>query len=799
MTTARPQTSDSKSKIPTTQQLSTGRGKSSKMAAYKRFCCTDNMLLLPISGSFVGLLGLVLLVLYLVARGLTTSLYLVEGAVPSYAVAAMLMLTGLCVILLVKFRYFKYLNCFAVFLCLGTLTLCLVSVVTTAIVSIPFLESFSTCIARVSSAECQCYVIADRMNQTNNGIVVPGDDDKTYTFFGARTCSSVENTLKDFLYAMCVIYGFAAIACLFSGVLSILSLCTHRQYVAKQSDVGVITASSSRGRRTSQTSDSNRLLNYTPSQSNRGNATTESVEQRRTSQNNSRQTSRTQGQGSSSRSRPVQRSASLSEANTSTTPRPVNRHHSVTTADVQLQSGSRSGQRRPPPLIRGGFLQSHVNGPSIPVYTIPGSNEAYIALTDLPSLQMPSMDDVPAYVSDIHDSQFPTEEPPPYTPSADVIPPPMFTPSNDLPGIPESPSPQPDIVDSTVTTQVATPQADVTIETVRQVLSSSGNSRQSPRTPLNITEPDGDNTNNLNEGAASARSSPQHVIRTVSGLPPHATYTQADGDHVGNQSAYNARPRSQSASDSRSRSVSRSRENSPTRFNTRQSPALSISQNVAMTQNARFDPLVTGARPKNSRHGNQGVNNHGNRSPERNSPHHNGDAKKKRPKSPKKSDKEKSKQNPHSKSNKKLPHLPMDNNLTNLVPETKIKTPKKSSKKAEHHGRSENRNKDLKQQGDGKKRHKSISPEKKHRDSKSRSPYRMEQYQKSRKRTSSPPKGSKHLRLNIPTDDSSETDSMEGILDLVESVHTTQGQRSKDQKQSVKSKERRRNLSDSRV
>ena len=59
-------------------------------------------------------------------------------------------------------------------------------------------------------------------------------DSKMYTFYGARSCSNVEDTLKDFLYAMCVIYGFAAIACLFSGTLSLLSLCTHRRHTTKQ-------------------------------------------------------------------------------------------------------------------------------------------------------------------------------------------------------------------------------------------------------------------------------------------------------------------------------------------------------------------------------------------------------------------------------------------------------------------------------------------------------------------------------------------------------------------------------------
>lgn len=53
----------------------------------KIFYCTDNVLLLPISGAFVIVLGVVLIVLYLVTLGLTTSLHLVEGAIPNYVSA----------------------------------------------------------------------------------------------------------------------------------------------------------------------------------------------------------------------------------------------------------------------------------------------------------------------------------------------------------------------------------------------------------------------------------------------------------------------------------------------------------------------------------------------------------------------------------------------------------------------------------------------------------------------------------------------------------------------------------------
>ena len=45
--------------------------------------------MLPISGAFVCLLGVVLLILYIVARGLTASLYHIEGSVPTYVAATL--------------------------------------------------------------------------------------------------------------------------------------------------------------------------------------------------------------------------------------------------------------------------------------------------------------------------------------------------------------------------------------------------------------------------------------------------------------------------------------------------------------------------------------------------------------------------------------------------------------------------------------------------------------------------------------------------------------------------------------
>lgn len=67
-------------------------------------------------------------------------------------------------------------NSFAVMLCLVTFTLCLVCVISTAIISIPFLERFSTCIARPTLAQCQCYILEQQSgnNNTNSGIFLPG-------------------------------------------------------------------------------------------------------------------------------------------------------------------------------------------------------------------------------------------------------------------------------------------------------------------------------------------------------------------------------------------------------------------------------------------------------------------------------------------------------------------------------------------------------------------------------------------------------------------------------------------------
>lgn len=125
-------------------------------------------------------------------------------------------------------------------------------------------------------------------------------------------------------------------------------------------------------------------------------------------------------------SRPVRRSASATTPTHATsvaaavTPssytRPPIRSHSVTRS-----SGESGARQRPrlPVLVRGGYLQSHVNGPRIPIYMVHGSNESYIALTDLPKLQLPALNQVPAYVRELPD--LPNYEPPPYSPTAETL------------------------------------------------------------------------------------------------------------------------------------------------------------------------------------------------------------------------------------------------------------------------------------------------------------------------------------------------------------------------------------------
>ena len=130
--------------------------------------------------------------------------------------------------------------------------------------------------------------------------------------------------------------------------------------------------------------------------------------------------------GISPESRPVRRSASATTPTHATsvaaavTPssytRPAIRSHSVARS-----SGECGARQRPrlPVLVKGGYLQSHVNGPRIPIYMVHGSNESYIALTDLPKLQLPALNQVPAYVRELPD--LPNYEPPPYSPTAETL------------------------------------------------------------------------------------------------------------------------------------------------------------------------------------------------------------------------------------------------------------------------------------------------------------------------------------------------------------------------------------------
>ncbi|PIK43622.1 hypothetical protein BSL78_19533 [Apostichopus japonicus] len=348
----------------------------------RALCCTDNLLLLPISGAFVIVLGVLIVVLYLVTRSLTTSLHYVEGAIPNYVSAIV--------------------------------PVCLVQVVTTAVISLPFIEGLSVCIWRPTDQQCLCY----KLTSQNKTIVTDGSNAQ-YFFDGATSCYSVEHTLKDFLYIFCVVYGFAIFACLFTTLLTILLWCRYqipeneerKLTEERPSDVEEVVAGS------------NEVENVTDpenQETSRGQREGISGQPRVEEVTRSSHTNRNNGPW---RAATVQRSSSINAASQPSSGPRVTRHHSVATADTSppdntrpRREGNHQGrQRMPPILIRGGYLQGQLDGPTIPVYTLQGSNEAYISLTDLPSLQMPSLDSVPAFIPELPEP-LPDEEPPPYSP-----------------------------------------------------------------------------------------------------------------------------------------------------------------------------------------------------------------------------------------------------------------------------------------------------------------------------------------------------------------------------------------------
>lgn len=399
--------------------------------AIKLLGCTDNLLVLPVCGIFVSFLGLVLLIIYLVARGITSSLHLVEAPIPTYVAALMTIALGVISIILLKKRHILLICC-SILLSVLDLILCIVHAVTAGLVSIPFLGSFSVCVLRATSAECQCYILGE--GTTNSTVIVPGDGTKHYTFQDVKSCASIETALKDFLYTLCIAYSFGAFSCVVTGTLSTLLFFNNRRSQKHQAENGDDPPRpAGRARQTVHQEDENRERNTSMRRSleRTGSPVRTASRLRRDSLTQSTpQHTRPPGGGAtgSPDSRPVRRSASVTTSPNPGGPigaagetsagssRPVARVHSVTGASGESGSRQRS---RIPILVRGGFLQSHVNGPRIPVYTIQGSHEAYIALTDLPRLQLPALDQVPAYVRDLH--ALPNYEPPPYSPTAEVL------------------------------------------------------------------------------------------------------------------------------------------------------------------------------------------------------------------------------------------------------------------------------------------------------------------------------------------------------------------------------------------
>ncbi|XP_033625087.1 serine/arginine repetitive matrix protein 5-like isoform X1 [Asterias rubens] len=394
--------------------------------AMKRFVCTDSLLMLPISGAFVCLLGVVLLILYIVARGLTASLYHIEGSVPTYVAATLLILTGTLMAVLLKKRPNLLIYLAIAVNCL-TFCVCALQAVSVGIVSIPFLGSFSACVYHTSLSECQCYILSAKENNST-GIIVPGADSEKVTFQDVRSCGVIEHNMIDFLYILCIIYGFAGIATLVTDTLLFMLVCSQRRATKEAHglpSVGFIgqrrTPSNNQGEVRSSNRENGQRSNPDPSHST--SATTTGV----CNEAPNRRATIGHHDARNQRPRVVQRSSSTS----ATHGRQPARHTSANASGDGHANNAPTGrgasapshvtprQGRPPALIRGGYLQSHVNGPSIPVYIVPGSsNEAYIALTDLPSLHLSSLDTVPSYVSEISDL-YPNDQPPPYSPTPD--------------------------------------------------------------------------------------------------------------------------------------------------------------------------------------------------------------------------------------------------------------------------------------------------------------------------------------------------------------------------------------------
>ncbi|XP_038058313.1 serine/arginine repetitive matrix protein 1-like [Patiria miniata] len=409
----------------------------------KRFLCTDSLLMLPISGAFLTLLGILLIILYIVARGLTASLYYVEGALPTYVVAVLLILTGAAMIVLLKKRP-NLLIYLAIGLNCIVFSLSALQAISVGIVSIPFLGSFSACVYHSSLSECQCYILTAKENNST-GIIVPGADSEKVTFQAVRSCAVIEHNMIDCLYILCIIYGFAGIASLVTGSLSFMLLCSQRR--ATKEAHALQEAGLSRNRRqlsdngAPQTNDTNRESRTQPS-TETSNPTAASATTASNTTGPGRRATIGHHDVRNERPRIVQRSSSTSAAHGRQARHNLGDARGATVRGASApQQHSNPSQRqgtRPPTLVRGGYLQIHVNGPSIPVYVVPGSsNEAFIALTDLPSLRLPSLDSVPAYVSEIADL-YPSDQPPPYSPTPDEHHPPTFSAIMESPSTPTS-------------------------------------------------------------------------------------------------------------------------------------------------------------------------------------------------------------------------------------------------------------------------------------------------------------------------------------------------------------------------
>ncbi|KAL1501181.1 hypothetical protein ABEB36_006561 [Hypothenemus hampei] len=186
---------------------------SSGLTKYVFWCCA--------CGGLTTILGALFLGVYFLLRSYTSTLGYFE-TIPSFVPAAMLILTGLCVISLSsKKNRYSYLIKVCGICCLVCALTCVLVTITTTVIHMNRLQTLRECVYTQKTRTCTCYSVLLEAQSTS-------DDGSRYIFDSTPDCEVIHGALYSCLRAMFGLSVSGILVCIFSCML-VYQLLSHEK------------------------------------------------------------------------------------------------------------------------------------------------------------------------------------------------------------------------------------------------------------------------------------------------------------------------------------------------------------------------------------------------------------------------------------------------------------------------------------------------------------------------------------------------------------------------------------------